>query len=126
MLLRAKVVERVCEVERWGYMKFTGDESVKQKREAIAEFNMPLHRGGTVRILLLTSPSGGTGLTLTGANRVIILDESCCREEKLTKLTYLSTSLVERGSSSAVLSSGASYWTNKDMSFGSLLCCRYS
>src|SRR6201994_4603976 len=63
------IMANVCHNERWTYAKYHGKVMQKQKDTALDIFSQ-----GNCQILLASSQSGGTGLNLTVATRVLILD----------------------------------------------------
>ncbi|GAB7346687.1 hypothetical protein MBLNU459_g1807t2 [Dothideomycetes sp. NU459] len=65
-----KVLGKVCECSKWGYCEFTGSMNATEKSQALEEFQDDPEK----RILLASMKSGGVGLNLTMASRVIHLD----------------------------------------------------
>lgn len=71
----AKVIEILGEClasEGINYLSLQGNTDVSERQELINEFNSD----ETIPVFLLTTGSGGTGINLTAANKVIIFDQS--------------------------------------------------
>jgi SWI/SNF-related matrix-associated actin-dependent regulator 1 of chromatin subfamily A len=71
----AKVIEILGEClasEGIEYLSLQGNTDVSARQELINEFNAD----ETIPVFLLTTGSGGTGINLTAANKVIIFDQS--------------------------------------------------
>ncbi|KAK4147693.1 SNF2 family N-terminal domain-containing protein [Dichotomopilus funicola] len=71
----AKVIEILGEClasEGIGYLSLQGNTDVSARQELINEFN----NDDSIPVFLLTTGSGGTGINLTAANKVIIFDQS--------------------------------------------------
>ena len=71
----AKVIEILGEClasEKIEYLSLQGNTDVSDRQELINEFNAD----PTIPVFLLTTGSGGTGINLTAANKVIIFDQS--------------------------------------------------
>lgn len=71
----AKVIEILGEClasEGIEYLSLQGNTDVSERQELINEFNSD----ETIPVFLLTTGSGGTGINLTAANKVIIFDQS--------------------------------------------------
>jgi len=71
----AKVIEILGESlasEKINYLSLQGNTDVSERQELINEFNSD----PTIPVFLLTTGSGGTGINLTTANKVIIFDQS--------------------------------------------------
>ncbi|KAK0316053.1 hypothetical protein LTR82_012346 [Friedmanniomyces endolithicus] len=63
-----RILEKICRTEEWSCCKYTGDMSHDSREKAIDEF------AESKQILISTLKSGGLGLNLTCASRVINLD----------------------------------------------------
>jgi SWI/SNF-related matrix-associated actin-dependent regulator 1 of chromatin subfamily A len=71
----AKVIEILGEClasEGIGYLSLQGNTDVSERQELINEFNSD----ESIPVFLLTTGSGGTGINLTAANKIIIFDQS--------------------------------------------------
>ncbi|KAK3383176.1 SNF2 family N-terminal domain-containing protein [Lasiosphaeria ovina] len=71
----AKVIEILGESlasEGIRYLSLQGNTDVSERQELINEFN----EDDSIPVFLLTTGSGGTGINLTAANKVIIFDQS--------------------------------------------------
>ncbi|KAK3496940.1 SNF2 family N-terminal domain-containing protein [Neurospora hispaniola] len=71
----AKVIEILGEClasEKIEYLSLQGNTDVSERQELINDFNAD----ATIPVFLLTTGSGGTGINLTAANKVIIFDQS--------------------------------------------------
>jgi SWI/SNF-related matrix-associated actin-dependent regulator 1 of chromatin subfamily A len=71
----AKVIEILGEClasEEINYLSLQGNTDVSARQELINEFN----NDESIPVFLLTTGSGGTGINLTAANKVIIFDQS--------------------------------------------------
>ncbi|KAK4162133.1 ATP-dependent helicase fft2 [Cladorrhinum sp. PSN259] len=71
----AKVIEILGEClasEGIEYLSLQGNTDVSERQQLINEFNSD----ETIPVFLLTTGSGGTGINLTAANKVIIFDQS--------------------------------------------------
>ncbi|KAK4199103.1 SNF2 family N-terminal domain-containing protein [Triangularia verruculosa] len=71
----AKVIEILGEClasEGVEYLSLQGNTDVSERQELINQFNAD----ETIPVFLLTTGSGGTGINLTAANKVIIFDQS--------------------------------------------------
>ena len=71
----AKVIEILGESlasEGISYLSLQGNTDVSERQELINEFN----NDSSIPVFLLTTGSGGTGINLTAANKVIIFDQS--------------------------------------------------
>ncbi|KAI7238632.1 hypothetical protein KC330_g2487 [Hortaea werneckii] len=65
-----RILSKVCKMEKWGYVTYSGKMSHDSRDKAVREFeNDP-----TKRIMLASLKSGGLGLNLTMASKVICLD----------------------------------------------------
>ncbi|KAK5688470.1 hypothetical protein LTS10_000448 [Elasticomyces elasticus] len=65
-----EILAKVCKTEGWSFSKYSGKMSQEAREKAIAEFGSD--RGS--QILLASLRSGGLGLNLTMASKVICLD----------------------------------------------------
>lgn len=65
-----KVLGRVCASKKWGYCSFTGAMTSDAKTKAIKDFRSKPDKS----ILIASLKSGGVGLNLEAASRVIIVD----------------------------------------------------
>jgi SNF2 family DNA or RNA helicase len=63
------ILERVCQVEPWSYVRVDGQLSAEQRNKRLEEF-----RNEDCSILLATKKVGGVGLNLAHAARVAIMD----------------------------------------------------
>jgi len=63
-----RILEKICRTEGWSCCKYTGDMSHDSREKAIEEF------ANSKQILISSLKSGGLGLNLTQASRVICLD----------------------------------------------------
>ncbi|KAK0947382.1 hypothetical protein LTR29_001338 [Friedmanniomyces endolithicus] len=63
-----RILDKICRTEGWSCCKYTGDMSHDSREKAVEEF------ANSKRILISTLKSGGLGLNLTQASRVICLD----------------------------------------------------
>ncbi|TKA37012.1 hypothetical protein B0A54_11376 [Friedmanniomyces endolithicus] len=63
-----RILEKICRTEGWSCCKYTGDMSHDSREKAIEEFT------NSKQILISSLKSGGLGLNLTQASRVICLD----------------------------------------------------
>jgi SNF2 family DNA or RNA helicase len=93
-----RIMGKVCDTEDWTYCKYTGEMSHTARENALRDFSDP---EGDRQILLASLKSGGLGLNITAASRVIIMDpwwndaieqQAFCRvfrigQEKETQLT---------------------------------------
>lgn len=66
-----RILERICNTERWDYCKYTGQMSQDARSAAINEFG---DKKKGKKILLASLKAGGLGLNLTMASRVLLLD----------------------------------------------------
>lgn len=74
-LAMINLLHRICMTEEWTAERYTGSMSHDNREKALASFGDP-EKG--VRILLASLRSGGIGLNLTMASRVICLDPWVC------------------------------------------------
>jgi SNF2 family DNA or RNA helicase len=65
-----RILQKMCAIEQWGYVTFTGKMTFDARDKSIATFRDDL---GT-NIMLCSLKAGGVGLNLTMASKVIILD----------------------------------------------------
>lgn len=56
------------------YRRLDGSTPMAQRQRLIDEFNGSSGAGGRVFVFLLTTKVGGLGITLTGADRVLLYD----------------------------------------------------
>ena len=69
-----RILSKICAIEGWGFVTFTGKMSFEARDKAIKVFgNDP-----RTNIMLCSLKAGGVGLNLTMASRVLILDLVCC------------------------------------------------
>ncbi|KAI7223161.1 hypothetical protein KC333_g604 [Hortaea werneckii] len=65
-----RILSKVCKMEEWGYVTYSGKMSHDSRDKAVREFETD----PTKRIMLASLKSGGLGLNLTMASKVICLD----------------------------------------------------
>jgi len=65
-----RILGRICQTEKWGYVNYTGAMSHDARDKAIEEFREKPEK----QIMLASLQAGGYGLNLTVASRVILLD----------------------------------------------------
>lgn len=65
-----KVLVKMCETEKWGCTILCGNLSPKARSKNIQAFNTD----SNIKILISTLKTGGVGLNLTAASRVIMID----------------------------------------------------
>ena len=65
-----RILGRMCEAEKWGYVHFNGKMTQEARQKAIKRFGDDPH----VSIMICSLKAGGVGLNLTMASKVIILD----------------------------------------------------
>lgn len=65
-----KILCRICEMEGWEYVTLQGTHNIEQRNKAIHDFG----KKKGIKIMLATLKTGGTGLNLTMACRVILMD----------------------------------------------------
>ncbi|KAI7352601.1 hypothetical protein KC354_g11919 [Hortaea werneckii] len=65
-----RVLSKVCKTEEWGYVSYSGKMSHESRDKAVREFETD----PTKRVMLASLKSGGLGLNLTMASKVICLD----------------------------------------------------
>ncbi|KAI9665547.1 MAG: hypothetical protein M1831_001690 [Alyxoria varia] len=94
-----KIMVKICQIEGWGYLQLHGSMSMKSRHSAIAKFG----EDPSKNLMLATLRTGGVGLNMTMATRVIIMDpwwnlaveeQAFCRtyrrgQEKSTAMTRL-------------------------------------
>ncbi|KAL2066010.1 hypothetical protein VTL71DRAFT_2081 [Oculimacula yallundae] len=66
----ARIVGRICNAERWGFLYLTGDSSLEHREKAIKRFR----DDDEAKILVAGLKCGGLGLNFPFANRCISLD----------------------------------------------------
>ncbi|KAI9026833.1 rad54b protein [Hyaloraphidium curvatum] len=71
--LSLNVVEELCKARNWPVLRIDGSTQATKRQPIIDRFNSSDH---PERILLLSSKSGGAGLNVVGASRMILLDLS--------------------------------------------------
>ena len=64
------ILERLVQRQGWGYLRMDGNTNVGARPAMIERFNTDEN----VFIFLLTTRTGGLGISLTGANRVVLFD----------------------------------------------------
>ena len=64
------VMEAMMRQEGWNYLRMDGNTSVKKRQSLIDTFN----RDDSIAVMLLTTRTGGLGISLTGADRVVLVD----------------------------------------------------
>ncbi|KAI8977941.1 P-loop containing nucleoside triphosphate hydrolase protein [Pilobolus umbonatus] len=65
------VMETYCKQKRYAFLRLDGSMNAQKRQKVVERFNDP---EGTEFILLLSSKSGGCGLNLIGANRLVLFD----------------------------------------------------
>ncbi|KAI6861693.1 hypothetical protein KC338_g6497 [Hortaea werneckii] len=65
-----RILGKVCKTEEWGYVTYSGKMSPDSRDKAVQEFKTD----PTKRVMLASLKSGGLGLNLTMASKVICLD----------------------------------------------------
>ncbi|GAB1736623.1 hypothetical protein NU219Hw_g8248t1 [Hortaea werneckii] len=65
-----RILSKVCKMEEWGYVTYSGKMSHDSRDKAVREFETD----PTKRVMLASLKSGGLGLNLTMASKVICLD----------------------------------------------------
>jgi SNF2 family DNA or RNA helicase len=65
-----RIMGRVCETERWPYLKYSGAMSHTARDKALQDFASKPE----VRVLLMSLKCGGLGLNIVAASRVILID----------------------------------------------------
>jgi hypothetical protein len=68
--LLARIIGRICELEKWGFLYLTGDASLDHRNRVVKKFR----KDGDIRVLIAGLKCGGIGLNLYWANRCISLD----------------------------------------------------
>ncbi|OEH79213.1 DNA repair and recombination protein [Cyclospora cayetanensis] len=66
-------VESLIKKETWSFLRLDGSTPQPLRGSIVDKFNTDL----VTRVFLLSSKAGGTGLNLTGANRLIHMDPDC-------------------------------------------------
>jgi len=64
------ILERLVKRQGWGYLRMDGNTNVGARPAMIERFNTDEN----IFIFLLTTRTGGLGISLTGANRVVLFD----------------------------------------------------
>jgi len=64
------ILERLVQRQGWGYLRMDGNTNVGARPAMIERFNTDEN----IFIFLLTTRTGGLGISLTGANRVVLFD----------------------------------------------------
>ncbi|KAF2429968.1 P-loop containing nucleoside triphosphate hydrolase protein [Tothia fuscella] len=106
-----QILNRICKVERWKHSEISGKATMKNRNKIIKEFNKPK---GDVEILIATQGTCGTGLNLTAATKVLIVEswwneamdqQAFCRVWRIgqTKETELVRLCVDKSMDSRVL-----------------------
>jgi SNF2 family DNA or RNA helicase len=67
------IIQRVLLERVHGLSRIDGQTKERDRQRFVDEFN---EKGSTIEVMLLSTGAGGTGLTLTGADRAIIYDPS--------------------------------------------------
>jgi SNF2 family DNA or RNA helicase len=65
------LAEKICESTSTGCLRLDGSVPADKRQGLIDKFNNPF---GSVYVFLLAGKAGGTGLNLTAANRMVLLD----------------------------------------------------
>ena len=65
-----RILQKMCKIERWGFVTFTGKMSFPARDKSIKTFR----EDPDIRIMLCSLKAGGVGLNLTMASKIIILD----------------------------------------------------
>lgn len=68
--LMARIIGRICRQEKWPFVYFTGDMSIRQRGDAVQLFNT----NPNTKIMIAGLKCGGMGLNLAVANRVISVE----------------------------------------------------
>jgi DNA excision repair protein ERCC-6 len=80
------IIERYVESQDFSYLRMDGTTPIKSRAALMDEFN----REKSIFIFLLTTRTGGLGVNLTGADRVIIFDPDWNRKSSISvSLTHL-------------------------------------
>ncbi|KAJ6119934.1 hypothetical protein N7523_004214 [Penicillium sp. IBT 18751x] len=69
-LTSLRILELICQEEKWTYQKISGEVNAIQRDNQIQEFQ----HNARYKILLSTSATGGASIDLTAANKCILLD----------------------------------------------------
>lgn len=65
------IVELLIKELQFSYLRLDGSTPVSKRDSLIQDFN---DKAGPYFVMLLTTRAGGLGISLTGANRIILLD----------------------------------------------------
>ncbi|KAI1615710.1 SNF2 family N-terminal domain-containing protein [Exophiala viscosa] len=65
-----RILGRMCEAEKWGYIHFNGKMTQEARQKSIKRFGDDPH----ICVMICSLKAGGVGLNLTMASKVIILD----------------------------------------------------
>ncbi|KAK5274505.1 hypothetical protein LTR99_004787 [Exophiala xenobiotica] len=65
-----RILARMCDTEKWGYVSFNGKMTLEAREKAIENFRDK----ESISIMICSLRAGGIGLNLTMASKVIILD----------------------------------------------------
>lgn len=65
-----RILSKMCAIECWPYIQYTGVMSIERRAAAISKFET----SDTHNIMIASLRTGGTGLNLTCANKVLIVD----------------------------------------------------
>ena len=98
---QVRILSKICAIEDWGFVTFTGKMSFEARERAVKVFrNDPM-----TKIMLCTLKAGGVGLNLTMASRVLILDLVCCLSP-LKNISSNASAVVQQLSGAAGLLPG--------------------
>lgn len=61
----------LCRERRWSTLRLDGSTPPDERQKVVKYFNQP---AGQFYIMLLSAKAGGVGLTLTGANRLVLME----------------------------------------------------
>ena len=65
-----EIISKVCEIEGWNSCQFTGKTSADKRAKIVKEFET----NPSINIMVTSFKCGGTGLNLTCASRVLLVD----------------------------------------------------
>jgi len=65
-----RILAKVCEMEHWPCLQLTGTQTIDRRDRVLTEFAEDPNQ----RILIASLRTGGTGLNLTCASRVLLVD----------------------------------------------------
>ena len=65
------LLQCLCRERRWTALRLDGSTPTDKRQKMVKYFNQP---AGQFFIMLLSAKAGGVGLTLTGANRLILME----------------------------------------------------